>query len=238
VATALSMITRSARLAGFIGKGETLDSDEAADGLTALNVMLDSWQLERLFVYQIVQGSYTWASGSSKTIGSGGDFDTKRPDRIDSAFIVDSNSQWDPLEILKDRAQYDAIVTKTTQSSLSQYLFMDTAYPLGVLYLYPVPSVSLTLKLNTWQTLQSFSGLTTVLALPPGYQRAIEYNLALEYGPEYGVTIHSQVQAIAMQSKANIKNINRPSMIAQVDTGVASLGKLGGGGKWNIYADS
>lgn len=238
MATALSIMTRAMRLAGVIGKGEPLDSDEAADGLAALNTMLDSWQLERLFVYQVVQGSYTWPSATtSRTIGSSGNFTDQRPVKIDSAFIVDSNSQWYPLNVLQDRTEYDSIVTKTTQSTLPQYLFMDSAYPLGVIYLYPVPSASLTLKLNTWQTLQSFAALTTSLSLPPGYQRAIEYSLAEEYGPEFGVKIPQKVEQIAVKARANIKSLNRPSLISQVDSGVASLGKLNGSGRYNIYSD-
>ena len=238
MATALSMITRSMRLAGVIGKGEALDSDEAADGLTALNTMLDSWKLERLFVYQIAQGSYTWpAATTSRTIGSGGNFTDQRPDRIDSAFVVDSNSQWYPLQVLQDRTEYDSIVVKTTPSTLPQYLFMDSAYPLGVIYLHCVPSAQLTLKLNTWQTLQSFASLTTALSLPPGYQRAIEYSLSEEYGPEFGVKISQEVKQIAVKTRAIIKSLNRPSLIAQVDSGVAALGRLNGGGRYNIYSD-
>lgn len=227
------------RLARVLRKGENLDPDEAADGLTALNAMLDLWQIERLFVYQIVQGSYTWPAATvSRTIGSGGDFSAQRPAHIDSAYVVDSNSQWYPLTVLRDRTEYDDIIVKTTQSTLPQYLFMDTAYPLGIIYLVCVPSVQLTLKLNTWQTLQSFAALTTNLLLPPGYEDTITFNLAVRYGVEYGKEIPDDVKNIAVQCKASIKNLNMPSMVARVDNGVAMLGQLGGGGRWNIYSDS
>ena len=196
--------------------------------------------IERLFVYQIVQGSYTWpAATTSRTIGSAGDFNTTRPDRIESAFIVDSNSLWYPLQIMTMREEYDSLVTKTTPSTLAQYLFYDPAYPLGVLYLYCVPSVQLTLKLNTWQTLQSFAALTTDLALPPGYQRAIEYSLAEEISPEFGVVVPPKVEQIAIKARAAVKTLNAPSMIAQVDAGVARLGRTGWvRGGYNIYADT
>lgn len=237
MATALQMITRGMRLARAIGKGEALDSDEASDGLNALNTMLDSWRTERLFVYQVVQGSYSWASSvTSKTIGSGGDISASWPVKIDSAYIVDSSSQWYPLFILEDRRQYDGIVIKSTTSTLPGYLFIDKAYPLATIYLFPVPSAAITLKLNTWQTLQSFSALTTELALPPGYQRAIEYNFAVEFGPEFGQDISKDVRMIATQAKANIKTLNQPSMVAQVDSGVASLGRTTSG-RYNIYSD-
>lgn len=227
------------RLATVARKGEALDNDEAADGLVSLNAMLDSWQIERLFVYQIAQGSYTWpASTTSRTIGSSGNFTDQRPVRIDSAFVMDSNSQWYPLNVLQARTEYDAIISKTTSGTLPRYLFMDPAYPLGVIYLYPVPSVQVTLKLNTWQTLQSFAALTTNLALPPGYQRAIEYSLAEEFGPEFGVAIPSKVEQIARQARAAIQNLNMPSMVAQLDYGVSSLGQLDRRGRYNVYSDT
>lgn len=238
MATALSIIQRAMRLAGVIGKGETPDADESADGLVALNAMLDAWQIERLYVYQIVQGSYTWpASTTSRTIGSGGNFTDQRPVKIDSAFTVDGDSNWREVRVLQNRTEYDSIIIKTTESTYPAYLFMDSANPLGVIYLYPVPSAALTLKLNTWQTLQSFAALTTALALPPGYQRAIEFSFAEEFGPEFGVTISADVKRIAGMARAAIKTLNAPSMISRVDSGVAALGRLGGGGRWDIYAD-
>ena len=237
--TALALITRSMRLARVLRKGESLDSDESADGLVALNAMLDSWQIDRLLVYQIVQVSNTWpAATTSRTIGSGGNFTQQRPVKIDSAFVTDSNSNWYEVRVLQDRTEYDSIVIKTTESTLPQYLFMDPAYPLGVIYLYPVPSAAVTLKLNTWQTLQSFAALTTDLSLPPGYQRAIEYNLAIEFGPEFGANISPEVKRVAMESKAAIQSLNAPSMVARVDNAVASLGQLNGRSGYDIYSDS
>ena len=239
--TANDLIKRAMRLAGALGKGETPDDDEAQDGLTALNSMLDSWKTERLAVFQIVQASHTWASGqSSRTIGESGSpsFSAQRPVRIDSAIVTDSNSNDYPLTILLDRTEYDSIVVKTTESSLPSWLFYDPAYPNGTLYLYPVPSAQVTLKLNTWQTLQLFDTLTEELSLPPGYERAIVYNLALELAPEFGTgrKIDPQVPSIAIQSKAAIKTLNQPSMVSQLDSGIAYAGKSAGG-RYNIFTD-
>lgn len=239
MATSLDMIKRSMRLARVLRKGEVPDDDEAENGLAALNTMLDSWRLERLMVYQVVQGSYSWAASiASKTIGSGGAISASRPVRIESAYAVDSSSNWYPVDVLQMREEYDQIVSKTTSGSLPAWLYMDPAYPLATIYLYPVPSAAITLKLNTWQTLQSFSALTTDLALPPGYQRAIEFSLAVEFGAEFKKSVPEDVKAIATMAKAAVKNVNLPSMVAQVDPGVASLGQLGHRGRYDIYSDS
>lgn len=238
--TCLDMIESAARKIGVLGDGEDATPTFAAKAKSALNSMLDSWQIERLMVYQIVQGSHTWpAATTSRTIGSGGDFAAQRPVRIESCFVVDSNSQWYPVGVLDTREEYDGIVIKTTPSTLPQYIFMDPAYPLGVLYLWCVPSVQLTLKLNTWQTLQSFASLTTDLSLPPGYQRAIEFNLAIELHADYpSIPLSATVVKIATDSKAAIKALNSPSMVARVDDAVASLGQLGSRGRYNIYSDT
>jgi hypothetical protein len=67
--------------------------------------------------------------------------------------------------------------------------------------------------------LQSFAAITDELDLPPGYQRAIEYNLAVEYGPEFGVDIPNTVRQIAESSRRNLKRINSPSPIMRSEAG-------------------
>lgn len=218
MATALELITRAMRLARVIGKGEIPDSEEASDGLEALNAMLDSWRTERLSVYQITQGSHSWSAADvSMTFGTGGDV-TTRPVAVDSAFWQDSDGNKRELVVLTERSQYDSIVAPSSQSTLPEFLFYDKAYPLGVVYLYPVPSAGGTLLLNTWQTLQEFASLTEDLALPPGYKRTIEYSLAEEYGPEFGVQVPASVIRIAGKAKTNLKRINSPRDVMSFPT--------------------
>lgn len=237
MATAIQMITRSMRLAGAIGKGETPDDDEAADGLTALNAMLDSWQLERLFVYQIQEDSYTWTATQSRTVGSSGDFAQDLPARIDpSSYFVVSNISYPVIWLSQE--DWASITSKTVTAEVPDAIYVEYGTTTHTLYAYPTPSASLTFKLRSWQRLQSFSALTTELALPMGYERAIVFNLTMEYGPEFGagLKMDPQVPLIAAQSKAAIKTINQPSMVAQLDSGVVALGQTAGG-RYNIYTD-
>lgn len=222
--TALTMISRAMRLMTVLPANETPTAQEASDGLYALNAMLDAWSIERLMVYQVQQSPYTWTSGaSSKTIGSGGDFDTSRPSRIEAQgnFFRTSDSIDYPLTVYP-REEYDRIVFKGSGGSVPEYLFHDGGFPLMTLYVYPFPSVTLTLYLNTWKALQQFSSLTAQLSLPPGYQAAIEQNLARWFAPEFGQAAKAAVnepefKVLASQLKANIKNINMPDLIARTD---------------------
>lgn len=212
--TAQAMIKRAYAILGDIGQGEDLTAAQASIGLEALNAMLDSFSIEKLMIYEMNQTTHAWtANATSKTIGSGGDFDTHRPDRIgDGTYFQDSNNIAYPVNVVRDREVYDGIYDKTVTSSYPEILFYDPSYPLGTLYAYPVPNQALTLYLNQWNPLQVFETLTEQHALPPGYRRMIVYNLAVELEAETGLPCPANAQQIAINSKRSVKrNNNIPS---------------------------
>lgn len=219
MATALDLIKRAMRLAQVSTKGETPDNDESQDGLDALNTMLDSWQVDRLFVYQIREESFTWAANDqTQTVGSGGDFNTDLPTRIadDCAFVV--NSIDFPAQLIGIDA-WTQIPDKTTTSTFPWFIYPEYGAALVTLSCYPIPSANVSFKLRTWKRLQSFTALTTDLSLPPGYQRAIEFSLAEEIAGEYGTEIPPRVSAIAMNARRLLRKINSPSPVMRSDAG-------------------
>ncbi len=222
MATANDLIRRAMLLIGNIGKGESPDPDEAADGLVSLNAMLDSWSNESLSVYQTLQENFPLTGGTrTYTIGSGGVFNTTRPIRLTNAFIRQTTSNIDTtLKIMRTSDSYDKISLKISQSSFPDHLYYDLAYPLGTIAVWPVPSISSTLFIDSYKQLQQFSTLTTALSLPNGYERAIVYNLAMEISAEYGATPSPVVMTIAMESKSAIKRINQKDIIARIDPGI------------------
>jgi hypothetical protein len=234
--TALQLIETSAKKLGALQAGESLSAADAADSLAALNSMLDGWSIDRLLVYEIQQDTHTWpASTTSRSIGTGGNFNVTRPTKIEKGtFFRDSSNNDYPVIVTMDRVTYDSLTVKSTTGTYPNILFYDPAYPLGLLYVYPTPSVALTLHLNTWQVLQNFASLTTDLSLPPGYQRAIEFNLAVELEPIFNLKVPDSVVRIAAKSMAALKAINAPTLIASVSDAAAALGQ---GGRWDIYSD-
>ncbi len=223
--TALGLITRSMKLSGAIGKGETPDDDEAQDGLVAVNSMLASFSIERLMAYYIVEETLTLTSATSYTVGPGGDLSTTRPTRIeDSNFIrYGSGSGAYDLQVrLLDYEAYAAIVAKGTTSNMAFWMFADMQNPLVVLKFYPVLTGSGgVLHLFSWKQLQQFTTLTDVLALPPGYEEMIASNLAVRWaGPEFGLVPPEYVQKMAVDSKANLKRINTVPPIARSECGL------------------
>lgn len=221
MATAITLITRAMRLAGVIGKGEIPDSDESADGLTALNAMLDSWQIERLFVYQIRSETFTWTGNDqTQTVGAAGDFVTDLPTRVadDCSFTISSTDY--PVKLI-DIDAWSAIPDKTNTSTFPMWIYPEYGASLVTLYAYPIPSASITFNLRTWKRLQQFTSLTDVLTLPPGNERAITFSLAEEFGgPEFGVQVPPSVIAIARSARRALRRVNAPSPIMSSEAGL------------------
>lgn len=215
--TARSMITTAVRRL-TASAGYVLNANEVSDFLPVLNSMLQSWSLERLMTYQILQESFALTAGDGiYTIGSGGDFNTARPNKIVKAFTRDSSSLDFPIEKLLDYSAYDSIILKTTGNTYPQYLFNDYANPLSTLRLYPEPIAGLTLYIDSWKQLQQFATIEADLALPPGYQSAIEWNLCLELADEYARDPTANMKRNATNYKANIKKINSPMATLRID---------------------
>lgn len=230
--TANDLISRSLRLILVLGQGRrTLTANELSDGLMALNAMVDSFSIDSLMIYQTLEESFPLVVGTaSYTIGTGGTFNTVRPVSITNAFIRDNSNNDYPVELI-DNFSYDSIPLKTV-SSRSRYLYYDKQYPLAYIRLMYVPAYAETLFINSWKQIQQFADGTTAISLPPGYERMLAYNLAVEIAPEYGVAISDKVGQIAKESKAAVKRLNSPNPIADVSE---SMMVRGGRGRRNIY---
>lgn len=215
MSTALELIESSMRLATVLASGETATADEANDGLKTLNDLLENWSLENLTVWQGNNEQFALTPGvSNYTIGPGGDFNTTRPIRIGASFTRVNDSDFPLIQWGLD--EYNAVSVKTVGGIPEQYVYLND-YPLGEIILYPVPATASTLFLNTDRVLTFPVALSTVLAFPPGYERALRYALAANLAPEYGVTPLPSVGAIATASKADLKRANRKRIVAAYD---------------------
>lgn len=205
--TARTVITDSTKLLNVWQKGEVLDDDEAVDGLRRLNQMIDSWSNESLMLFQLIERSKALTAGTaSYTIGSAGVINTTRPVRIESAFIRDSSSNDYKLEIITND-EWAKISRKSTVSTIPSVLYYRANCPLGVINLHEAPEASLTLYMECWDQLDQMT-IDSVVALPPGYERALTYNLAVEQAPMYGKEPSQIVMKIAAESKIAIMETN------------------------------
>lgn len=220
MATAANIIERSMKLLGQLEAGGTPTSDEYADGLAALNAMLDSWRNERLMVYAMQDETLTLADGdSSYTIGTGGDLNTTRPIAIERAYIVEDSISYDVNPMTE--GEYAAIDDKTTEADFPEWFLYRPTMATATLILWPVPNATRTLKLVTRVVVGAFASTATTVTLPPGWEQALATNLAVQWAPEFETSASEDVKRMARESKAGIKSANRQPI--KINTGLVSL---------------
>lgn len=219
--TANDLIASSLRLIGVLASGETASGAEASDALVVLNDMLDQWNAERLTIFDIIPQDFPLvAEQQLYTLGTGGNFNIARPPRIERASLMWLANPSQPLELpldIMDYASWQAIPVKDTTSTQPRVVYVEYSFPLINLRYYPVPNIISDTRLYVWNPLTSFTALSTDLTFPPGYAKALRYNLALDLAPEYGRPVPPEVAVQAVDSKGKIKSINAPAPIMSVD---------------------
>ncbi len=214
--TVLDLITNSLRLIGALSTGEVPSANESDEALTILNDMLEQWSIQGLLVYQQTKETFALtANQNPHTMGPGGNFDTTRPTRILRANILKGTQEF-YLEVI-DTKKWADISIKTTSSSIPSYLMTDGAFPLLNINLWPIPSEANSLVIYSIKPIAAFAAITDDIALPPGYSRAIRYNLAAELAIEYGRAPHPKIEQIASESKAELVRQNTTAYIMRND---------------------
>jgi hypothetical protein len=202
--TAQQVIRRAMRLIGVLGIGETLAADEAADGLAALNSMLDSWSVEKTMLYAFETVSYAPTS-ESFTVGPSGDLVTNRPIKILSAYMREGGIDT-PVDVV-ERQVYERIAQKDADGSV-RAIYYRPDYPNGTVYCWPVATSGQTLYLSLQQPLTEFTSLTEALSMPPGYREALTFNLAVFFAPEFEKEASPTVKARAVNTLRTLRRGN------------------------------
>lgn len=206
--TALDIIKRSMRLLGVYSIGEQPSADECADSLRALNAMLDSMANENLFVFaKSLDVVPLTANDGSYSVGPTGDVATVRPIEVSTASYIEYMGVSYPLMIatLND---YNQIPVKSLIAGIPNEMYVLNSMPNVTVNLWPVPSTAMTLYLWSNKLLQSFTSLTDVLTLPPGYERMLGYCLAEEMADEFEAVASANVVKKAAQARKVMKRTN------------------------------
>ena len=231
------LIILAMKEAGALGVGQTASAEDMNDAFSRLNMMMAQWQRLRYLVYHLVDVAVPMTGQQSYTIGIGGDISRARPNKIVSAYfrqIQNSGTvQADyPLEILDAREDYNRIALKSMKS-FPEYVFYDPAYPLGNVYVWPVPSPPgvYEVHLTVFEELRTFSSRFADFNLPDEYLEAILYNLALRLISMYKLPADQVVIGLAKSSLNILKQNNAKIPRLVLDGAVINRGG------YNVYAD-
>lgn len=233
--TPRDIVNLALKTANVVGVGQSSLPEDINDCFNMLNMMIAQWQRRRYMVYNLETIGIPATGSLSYTIGVGQQFNITRPVKIESAYIrMQGGSTLPvdyPLQVLRAQEDYDRISIKNL-NAFPQYIYYDTTFPVGNIYVWPVPNNQYQIFVTVMVQLQSFQNLSDQIILPPEYLDAMQWNLADRITAMYGMPQNPQITKYAEASMRAIEEVN--SQIPLLHMPVALRGKSGA---YNIYGD-
>lgn len=204
--TAAELITSALRLGGALGQGELPNEEELADAFDVLNMLIGGWSAEGI-VYTMTVSDHSLGAGKSiykmgPSAGAGEWITPARPLLIRAASARTTAGLSGPVEVA-DAQKWAGIPDNSETAQLIRMLHCDYAYPDANVQVWPVPAAAgATVTLHAFYPLAEISEAGSQIALPPGYLKALRYNLARDLAAEYGRALDPTVAQIAAETKA------------------------------------
>jgi hypothetical protein len=231
------LIRSSMRKIGVLAAGEPLPSDEGDDALQVLISMVDAWTLETLLIPVVGVVKFELKNDQAEyTIGiypepvpvplPDNHIETARPEKILTAFIRDASGT-DYIQEIIDNETYARISRKSNGSRPSRF-YVREDWPLNTILFESVPYADEFLHLEVIQPLSEVlpaASLTEIINLPPGYKRALIYNLAMDLADEWGKQPSSMTAVSAVEGKKWIKRANYRPLVLGMDRALATQRK-------------
>jgi len=236
--TARDLCTQALKGCGVLGVGQTPLAEDINDTFTALRQMLAQWQQRRWLVPSLQNISAVGNNSASNTVGPGQYFDVSpRPTQIKYAFVrlltPQPPNQVDyylaPLASYED---YDKITLKQL-NSFPAYYFYDNQYPVGNIFVWPIPSSQYRIFITVQSALNIPTSVNSDMIFPPEYEEAIVCNLIIRLCTlVYDRAVPAGVVQLAKVALNTIKNNN-----AQISNLVSPF-STGNSYGYNIYSDT
>ncbi len=196
-------------------QGETPAAAETASALLMLNAMWANWNGDDLTQLPI-NLSGTWAGGAASdflgvTSTAWPGYTGPGPSRIRNALTLIGGGRDVQLNIRNLKWYREVAFKSLASTGVSDLIYQaptDSAAG-GTVYVYPVPSVPVTIALTFTLPFPIAADATT--ALLPFPQMAVQasiFNLAVNYGNAFGATVPATVLKAAQDSLAILRNYN------------------------------
>ena len=239
--TAGSIVLTAFKKAGLVGDGQQMSGTQIDDGLTDFGDMLALWNEKRWLVWHLIDfAKISDGRQVPYSVGPLGDFGMNpRPSRIESAFVRQLNTGSfhvdTPLSVVQSYEEWSRLGLKTL-ISYPKYIFLDTAFPLGLLHLYPWPNAGIyEIHIVVKDVFPiSLTSPTSFANYPPVTMPCMKFNLARWFRQAYGKGLRPDIELNNMandtletirQAQVQVPELNMPRLL------VASQNP------YNIYSD-
>lgn len=183
-----TLILPAYRIAGITKRAMITPSpDMFAEAIPELSRMLGTWNCARPKIFTIAINDFPISGGQKVfTIGPGADFDMARPQSIQDGVIVLSTTltnavRMPPMQQMDDK-QWAQVSLQDVPNGVPLAFYYDGSFDPSTgwanIYLWPQTLTAYRVEWYTWQALTTFATKDDVVALPPGYESAIVFQLA------------------------------------------------------------
>jgi hypothetical protein len=231
MATAGDLLT-----AAFIKVGVDVPTTaQTASGLISLNNMMSLLGAD-LLSYVVTAESFTVVAGDSEyTIGSGGQWDTVRPESVSTCYLRNSDNYDYPVSVMSGKDY--ALLSNKSYTARPTELYFLPEYTLAKIIFNTSPDASYTACFEFIKNFTEFATTATTVSLPNEYKEALVYNLAVSLGEDWDRIVSKTVYAQAMRSREVIDRLNatkKPVRKAKFD--FAGIGNKSSG-DYNVVTD-
>lgn len=200
--TGRGLVTKAMQKAGLLTKTEQPSADEINDGLYALNAMLSTWSNQAMLINVRTIETFPLVAGTaSYSIGTGQTMNTTRPMFVNDSTIISGGIDYD-VTCITDVDYND--ITNKTQTGIPYWVNYNNGYPYGTLKFFPTPDQAYSFRLLSEKPITDLT-LDATVVLPPGWEEAIIYNLAVRLASEYGQPTDQFVMLMAASTVQAIK---------------------------------
>lgn len=209
-----------------------------------LNMLIDGWANEELLIFTVTRTTWPITSGTADyAVGTGQIINIPRPvspQMIDRVNFYDSSItpiNELPLNLVNDQ-YWEGLGMKSLTSPYPVHARYNPTYPTGLLSLWMVPT-NTTLRgvIYTPTRISSFAAVTDTVSLPPGYERFMVKNLAVDIAPAFGAVVTPDMMLAARESKSMLMTSNHRIIYQNLDSATLQFGSRMRSG-YNIYSDS
>lgn len=209
---------------------------DLALGLTRLNLIFDTWNLQTALRYFVPKQTINLAAGQIEyQIGPGGAaLNAPRPlawERIELRFLSQPNPVLD-VRVISPQQFLDE--SQGTNIRGTPYIAgYNPMMPIGVLSFYPAPDQVYTADLYYQSgTFAQLPDAVTVFTLPPGYQKLIMLQLALESCPAYETQPNPMTVEAYKDALLQVQLSNQQKVVSYPDDRAPGQRRF-----WNGYTD-
>lgn len=234
MATTRAILTDALVELGVYSIAETPSDADLKLALGQLNRLLDKWNAERAAVYLSTLQTFTIIPNQQiVTIGPAAETPdwavTQRPVAIEGASTVLNNVTppvYTPIAV-HDIDWWRGLSVPGVTATYPTDLYYEPAWPLGRIFLWPVPTTAYDIELQLRLVLANLT-LFDEFSLPPGYQDAIVLTVAERCARSFGKPVDPSLRLDASKARAVVFVNNDPTPTMQTqDSGLPRSGTRG-----------